>query len=71
SGDARLEIVDTRFFSFKRGDILIRDPIVGPLKITRRLAGLDPANVVVRLYGITANGVVVIPVRDIDIDPIP
>ncbi|MEE9245082.1 MAG: hypothetical protein V3U63_02670 [Gemmatimonadota bacterium] len=71
SGDARLEIIDTRFFSFKRGDILIRDPIVGPLKITRRLAGLDPANVVVRLYGITANGVVVIPVRDVDIDPIP
>ncbi len=71
SGDARLEIVDTRFFDFKRGDILIRDPIVGPLQITRRLQGLDPLNVVVRLYGVTANGVVVIPVRDTDIDPIP
>ncbi len=70
SGDARLEIVDTRFFSFKRGDILIRDPVVGPLRITRRLPG-DPANVAVRLYGVTENGVVVIAVRDSDIDPLP
>ncbi|MDX1450275.1 MAG: hypothetical protein R3246_14585, partial [Acidimicrobiia bacterium] len=49
SGDARIEIVDTHFFDFKRGELVIRDPIVGPLRITRGLSGLDPANVVVRL----------------------
>jgi hypothetical protein len=70
SGDARVEIVDTHFFSFSRGQILIRDPIVGPLRITRALPG-DAANIVVRLYGVTQNGVVVIPVKDTDIIPIP
>ena len=70
SGDARIEMVDTRFFEFSRGDILIRDPIVGPLRITRRLP-TDPANVRLKLYGVTENGVVVIQVKDTDIDPIP
>ncbi len=70
AGDARLEMVDTRFFSFSRGQILIRDPIVGPLRITRRLP-IDPPTVVLRLYGVTENGVVVIPVQDSDIIPIP
>ncbi len=70
AGDARIELVDTRFFSFSRGQVLIRDPIVGPLRITRRLPP-DPANVVLRLYGVTENGVVVIPVKDTDIIPIP
>jgi hypothetical protein len=70
AGDARIEMVDTHFFSFSRGQVLIRDPIVGPLRVTRRLPG-DPANVVVRLYGVTENGVVVIPVKDTDIIPIP
>jgi len=70
SGDARIEMVDTHFFSFTRGQILIRDPIVGPLRITRRLPN-DPAGVVLKLYGVTADGVVVIPVKDTDIIPIP
>jgi len=70
SGDARIEIVDTYFFDFSRGEIVIRDPIVGPLRITQRLP-MDPANVVLRLYGVTGDGVVVIPVRDTDIEPLP
>ncbi len=70
AGDARIQFVDTHFFSFFRGQVLIRDPIVGPLSVTRRLPG-DPPEVVVRLYGITENGVVVIPVLSTDIVPIP
>ncbi len=70
SDDASIEMVDTRFFSFSRGKVLIRDPIVGPLRVTRRLP-TDPPEVLIRLYGITANGVVVIPVLDSDIVPIP
>jgi hypothetical protein len=66
SDDAQIEIVDSWFYSFKRGQVLIRDPIVGPLRITRRIQGVDPANVAVKLYGITANGVVVIRVKDTD-----
>jgi hypothetical protein len=70
SGDARVEIVDTYFFDFSRGEMLIRDPIVGPLRITRRLPP-DPANVLLKLYGVTENGVVVISVRDTDVEPLP
>ncbi len=70
SSDARIEMVDTHFFSFSRGQVLIRDPVVGPLRVTRRLPN-DPANVVIKLYGVTENGVVVIPVKNTDIIPIP
>ncbi len=70
SGDAKVEIVDTRFFSFKRGEVLIRDPIVGPLRATRRLVS-DPIDTAVKLYGVTADGVVVIRVKNSDIDPMP
>jgi hypothetical protein len=69
SGDARIEMVDTHFFSFSRGQIIIRDPIIGPLRVTLPLPG-DPANLVVKLYGITENGVVVIPVKDTDVRPV-
>jgi hypothetical protein len=31
----------------------------------------DPAGVVLKLYGVTANGVVVVPVKDTDIIAIP
>ncbi len=70
SGDARIEMVDTKFFSFSRGQVLIRDPVVGPLRVTRRLPN-DPADVVLKLYGVTENGVVVIPVKSTDIVAIP
>jgi len=70
AGDARIQMVDTHFFSFFRGQLLIRDPIVGPLSVTRRLPG-DPPEVVVRLYGVTENGVVIIPVLTTDITSIP
>ena len=70
SGNASVEMVDTHYFSFSRGTLLIRDPIIGPLRITLPLPG-DPGNVVVRLYGVTANGVVVIPVKSTDVVPLP
>jgi len=68
SGDARVEIVDAHFYEVPRGNLLIRDPILGPLRISRRLPP-DPAEVILKLYGITENGVVVIPVKDTDIIP--
>lgn len=68
SGDARVEIVDAFHYETPRGNLLIRDPILGPLRISRRLPP-DPAGVILKLYGITENGVVVIPVKDTDIIP--
>ncbi len=69
SGDARIEIVDAWHFSFSRGELIIRDPVVGPLRVSRRLP-LDPPEVVLKVYGVTENGVVVIPVKDSDIIPL-
>ncbi len=68
SGDARIEVVDSWHYSISRGQVIIRDPIIGPLRISRRLPP-DPAGVILKLYGITENGVVVIPVKDTDIIP--
>ncbi len=68
SGDARIEIVDAWHFTFRRGQLIIRDPIVGPLRVSRRLP-LDPPEVLLKAYGVTANGVVVISVKDSDIIP--
>jgi hypothetical protein len=68
SGDARVEIVDAHFYEVPRGNVLIRDPILGPLRISRSLPP-DPPEVILKLYGITENGVVVIPVKDTDIIP--
>ena len=66
SGDARIEIVDAFHYTFSRGTLIIRDPIVGPLRISRNLP-TDSPEVRLRVYGITENGVVVIKVRDSDI----
>jgi hypothetical protein len=70
SDDASLEIVDAYYYSFSRGTLFIRDPIAGPVRITRRFPA-DPPEVVLRVYGVTENGVVVIPVLSTDIVPIP
>ncbi|MGH7552196.1 MAG: Ig-like domain-containing protein [Longimicrobiales bacterium] len=67
-----VKIVDTVHF-VERGDLQIRDNIVGPLKVSRPLpsdnAGCSGANcIVARLYGITdAGAVVVMEVRGRDI----
>ncbi|UCC73392.1 MAG: hypothetical protein JSV86_02160 [Gemmatimonadota bacterium] len=66
SGDARIEIVDAFHYEVPRGNVIIRDPILGPLRISRSLP-TDPPEVILKLYGITENGVVVISVKDSDI----
>jgi hypothetical protein len=67
-----IKIVDTVHF-IERGDLQIRDNIVGPLKVSRPLpsdnAGCSGANcIVARLYGVTSAGAVVtVEVRGRDI----
>lgn len=77
TGENTVRIVDTFHFR-KRGEIEIRDNIVGPLKSALPFAsdnqGLacpgSPECVVVKLYGITdSGGVVILDVREKDIQP--
>jgi hypothetical protein len=71
AGDV-IRIVDTVHFS-SRGEIPVRDPITGPLRVSRVPAGAGgpcpgPDCVVARLYGITNAGtVVIVDVRSRDI----
>ena len=83
TAESTIKIIDT-FHFFARGEIPIRDPIVGPLRATLPLPGFDnvaltcpgdPACVVVKLFGVTQSagsvqpdGVVLIDVRERDID---
>lgn len=82
TAESTVKIVDTYHF-FARGEVPIRDRIVGPLRATRPLpsdnAGLtcptDDRCVVVKLFGVTQSegssqpdGVVIIDVREADID---
>ncbi|HEX7117692.1 MAG TPA: hypothetical protein VF212_02835, partial [Longimicrobiales bacterium] len=78
TGRRSIKIVDTWNVSRERGEILIRDNIVGPLRATLPLPGdlSDPACtsdptqcVVVKLYGVTdAGGIVIVNVRKRDIE---
>ncbi|HUF12899.1 MAG TPA: hypothetical protein VMN78_07370 [Longimicrobiales bacterium] len=82
TAESTIRIIDT-FHFFARGDVPIRDPIVGPLRVTLPLDGDngglvcpgDPACVVVKLFGVTQSagaerpdGVVIVDVRERDID---
>jgi len=83
TAEATIKIIDT-FHFFARGEVPIRDPIVGPLRPTRPIPGFDnvgltcpgdPRCVVVKLFGVTQSagatrpdGVVIIDVRERDID---
>ena len=83
TAESTIKIIDTYHF-FERGELPIRDPIVGPLRATPPLAGFDnvglvcptdPRCVVVKLFGVTQSagaarpdGVVIVDVRVRDID---
>jgi hypothetical protein len=61
-----IQILDVGHFT-ARGEIPIRDQVVGPLRVSLPLAG-DPADTVVRIYAVTsAGGVVLVRVRTSDI----
>ena len=83
TAEATIKIIDTYHF-FARGEVPIRDPIVGPLRPTRPIPGFDnvglvcpgdPRCIVVKLFGVTQSvgatrpdGVVIIDVRERDIE---
>jgi hypothetical protein len=67
SGDMSIQVVDS--YSYRlRGRIPIRTNMYGPLRAARPAPGDDP-NIVVKLFGLTPEGVVVVDVRAGDILP--
>jgi hypothetical protein len=63
-----IQVIDVVHYT-ARGEIPIRDDVVGPLRVSPRLPG-DPADTVVRVYAVTSGGgVVLVRVRQSDITP--
>jgi hypothetical protein len=69
SGNRTVEVVDI-FHYINRGRLELKNSLYGPLRATLPLPG-DAPDVILKLFGLTAEGLVVIDLRDGDILPIP
>jgi hypothetical protein len=69
SASGSIEIVDVSYY-ITRGRLLTKSNLYGPLRATRPLPG-DPPEVVLKLYGLTSSGLVVINLTAADIKPGP
>ena len=64
-----IEIVDIAYF-LSRGKLAIKGNLYGPLRASRPFAG-DPAGTILKLFGLTKQGLVVIDLTAADIKPAP
>jgi len=69
SGNRTIEVVDI-FHYINRGRLDLKGNLYGPLRATLPLPG-DAPDVVLKLYGVTSEGLVVIDLRISDILPVP
>ncbi len=67
SANGTIEIVDVAHYN-NRGTLRLKYGLYGPLRATRPLPG-DPPGTVLKLYGMTTNGLVVINLQASDIKP--
>lgn len=68
SSNGTIEIVDS-FHYCERGALPVRANLYGPIRVTHAFPGDDPA-VILKLFGLTTEGLVVIDVRASDIKPL-
>jgi hypothetical protein len=69
SANGTIEIIDT-FHYLNRGSLPVRANLYGPIRVTLPMPGDDPA-VVLKLFGLTTEGMIVIDIRASDILPLP
>ncbi|MBC7788514.1 MAG: hypothetical protein H7Z74_01100 [Anaerolineae bacterium] len=69
SANGTIEIVDS-FHYTSRGTLPVRANLYGPIRVTKPFPGDNPA-VVLKLFGLTAEGLIVIDIRATDILPLP
>lgn len=77
SANGSIEVVDAAFY-IARGTLQIKNNLYGPLRVSlpfaadnQGLAPTDPNYIVLKLFGLTSNGLVVINLRASDIQPVP
>ena len=68
SADGTIDILDS-FHYTTRGKLPVRANLYGPVRVTNRFPGDDPA-VVLKLFGLTTEGLIVIDIRTADIKPL-
>ena len=69
SANGTIEIVDTYHYT-SRGTLPVRAQLYGPIRVARPWPGDDPA-VILKLFGMTTQGMVVVDIRASDILPLP
>lgn len=68
AGDPKVQIIDSYFFRM-RGELELAAPLYGPLRAINPTAAEAAAGVTVKLFGLSANGLVIIDVLNSDIAP--
>jgi hypothetical protein len=69
SANGTIEIVDTYHY-INRGTLPVRANLYGPIRVTLPMPGDDPS-VILKLFGLTTEGLIVIDIRASDILPVP
>jgi hypothetical protein len=70
SNNGTIEMVDIAYYDFNRGTLSTKANLYGPLRASRPFVGDDPS-VLFKLFGVSAQGLVVIDVTAADIKPGP
>lgn len=69
SANGTIEMMDAAYY-INRGRLSIKGKLYGPLRVARRFAN-DPPNVILKLFGLSTDGLVVIDLTAADIKPGP
>ena len=65
SANGTIEMMDVAYY-INRGKLNIKGNLYGPLRVSKRFPS-DPADVVLKVFGLTSDGLVVIDLRAADI----
>jgi hypothetical protein len=69
NASGEIDIIDAAFY-VQRGRLQLKNKLFGPLRASKPLPG-DPPEVILRVFGLSANGMVSIPLTAADIKPVP
>jgi hypothetical protein len=71
SNNGTIELIDIAYYDFNRGTLATKNNLYGPLRAANPTAAEQAAGIRIKLYGVSAQGLVVIDVTDADILPGP
>jgi hypothetical protein len=69
SDNLTVEVLDVAHY-LSAGSLPIKGKLYGPIRVTRRFP-TDPSDIVLKLYGVTSEGLVIVNVRQTNVTPVP